>query len=96
VETFRPDVILCDIAMPGEDGYAFIRRLRVLDRTRGGSIPAAAFTALAGEQDRERCLAAGFQAHLAKPVTRDAVLGAVRSLLVRIRRAPATREITMS
>jgi len=81
VESFRPDVILCDIAMPGEDGYSFIRRLRALDRTRGGSIPAAAFTALAGEQDRERCLAAGFQAHLAKPATRDAVLGAVRSLL---------------
>ncbi len=81
VETFRPHVILCDVAMPGQDGYAFVRGLRALDGARGGSIPAVAFTALVGEGERERCLAAGFQAHLAKPVTRDAVLGAVQSLL---------------
>jgi two-component system CheB/CheR fusion protein len=81
VETFRPDVILCDIAMPGEDGYSFVRRLRALDGARGGDTPAVAFTALAGEREREQCLAAGFQAHLAKPATRDAVLGAVQSVL---------------
>jgi two-component system CheB/CheR fusion protein len=81
VETFRPDVILCDIAMHGEDGYSFVRRLRALDRARGGRIPAVAFTALAGERERERSLAAGFQAHLAKPATDDALLDAVRSSL---------------
>lgn len=81
VETFHPDVILCDIAMPGEDGYSFIRRLKALDGAQGGGTPAMAFTALAGERERERCLAAGFQAYVTKPATRDAVLGAVQSLL---------------
>jgi two-component system CheB/CheR fusion protein len=91
VETFHPDVILCDIAMHGEDGYSFVRRLRALDRARSGGIPAVAFTALAGEQERERCLAAGFQAHLAKPATDAALLDAVRSLLDAHPPSPATR-----
>jgi two-component system CheB/CheR fusion protein len=68
VEAFRPHVILCDIAMPGEDGYAFIRKLRSLERNRGGQTPAGALTALAGEEDRQRALSAGFQMHLAKPI----------------------------
>ena len=64
---------------------------------RGGGTPAVAFTALAGERERERCLAAGFQAHLAKPATRAAVLAAVKSLLAPTRRAaPATPDITSS
>jgi two-component system CheB/CheR fusion protein len=83
VEAFRPHVILCDIAMPDEDGYAFVRRLRALDRARGGGISALAFTAVAGEGERERCLAAGFQAHLTKPASRDALVGAVQSLFER-------------
>jgi two-component system CheB/CheR fusion protein len=94
VETFRPDVILCDIAMPGEDGFAFVRRLRTLDGARAGGIPAIAFTALAGEEERERCLAAGFQAHLAKPATDEALLGAVRSLLDAHPPSRATRTAT--
>ncbi len=81
VGTFRPDIILCDIAMPGEDGYDFVRRLRALDGERGGGIPAVAFTALAGERERERCLAAGFQAHLPKPASIDAVVGSVKSAI---------------
>jgi two-component system CheB/CheR fusion protein len=68
VDAFRPHVILCDIAMPGEDGYAFIRKLRSLPRDRGGQTPAAALTALASEEDRQRALSAGFQMHLAKPI----------------------------
>jgi two-component system, chemotaxis family, CheB/CheR fusion protein len=68
VEDFRPAVVLCDIAMPGEDGYSFIRRMRALGPGRGGLIPALALTALAGEEDRQRALSAGFQMHVAKPV----------------------------
>jgi two-component system CheB/CheR fusion protein len=64
VDEFRPDVILCDIAMPGEDGYSLIRRIRA----RGGNVPAMALTAFAGEEDRQRALSAGFQMHVAKPV----------------------------
>jgi two-component system CheB/CheR fusion protein len=81
VETSRPDVVLCDLSMPGEDGFAFVRRLRALDQAKSGRIPAVAFTALVRALDRERCLAAGFQAHLAKPATRDALVAAVRSVL---------------
>jgi PAS domain S-box-containing protein len=65
---WRPDVLVSDIAMPGEDGYALIRRLRALPAERGGSIPAIALTSFAGSQDRSRALSNGFQLHLAKPV----------------------------
>jgi two-component system CheB/CheR fusion protein len=68
IEEKRFDVILCDIAMPEEDGYAFIRRLRQRDAEHGGATPAIAFTALAGDQNGARSLAAGFQLHLSKPI----------------------------
>jgi CheY-like chemotaxis protein len=63
-----PDVVLCDIGMPTEDGYAFIRRVRALGPARGGAVPAVALTAYAREEDRAAALEAGFDAHLAKPV----------------------------
>jgi signal transduction histidine kinase/ActR/RegA family two-component response regulator len=63
-----PQVILCDVAMPGEDGYSFLRRVRQLPPAQGGQIPAAAVTAFTGAEDRERALAAGFQLHVTKPV----------------------------
>jgi len=80
VAEFRPQVLLCDIAMPGEDGYAFIRRLRALGVAGGGSTPALALTALATEDDRQRSLAAGFQMHLTKPVDLDRLSEAVVEL----------------
>jgi ATP-binding cassette subfamily B protein len=68
----RPDVLLCDIAMPGEDGYAALRRLRALEEARGVAaaqrIPAIALTSMAGNEARLRALSAGFQIHVAKPV----------------------------
>ncbi|HVY47566.1 MAG TPA: response regulator, partial [Minicystis sp.] len=63
-----PKVILSDVGMPGEDGYAFIRRLRERAPERGGRIVAAALTAYAGAEDRRRALRAGYQMHIAKPV----------------------------
>lgn len=68
IERERPDLVLSDIAMPDEDGYAFMRRLRALPRERGGLTPAIALTAYASEGDRLRVLEGGFQAHIAKPV----------------------------
>ena len=65
---WRPDVILSDIAMPDEDGYSFIRRVRALPYNDGGATPAAALTAYAREEDRKRALAAGYQMHIAKPI----------------------------
>jgi signal transduction histidine kinase/CheY-like chemotaxis protein len=65
---WRPDVILSDIAMPQEDGYSFIKKIRSLAREEGGETPAAALTAYAREEDRMQALAAGYQMHLAKPI----------------------------
>ena len=64
----RPDLLLVDIAMPGEDGLSFMRRLRSLSPEQGGQTPAAALTARAVLEDRLESLKAGFQAHMAKPV----------------------------
>jgi signal transduction histidine kinase/CheY-like chemotaxis protein len=63
----RPDVILSDVGMPLEDGYAMIRRLRAQPVAAGGMTPAIAITAYASLNDRLAAEAAGFQAHVAKP-----------------------------
>ena len=76
----KPQVLLCDIAMPGEDGYSLIRRLRTLGPDAGGDVPAVALTALATDDDRQRSLAAGFQMHLAKPVDGDRLAAAIVDL----------------
>ena len=63
-----PDVLVSDIAMPDEDGYSLVRRVRRLAPEHGGRVPAIACSAYAREEDRLRALAAGFQRHLAKPL----------------------------
>ncbi|MFN2514924.1 MAG: ATP-binding protein [Pyrinomonadaceae bacterium] len=68
LEQWRPDVLMSDIGMPGEDGYSFIDKVRSLPADRGGDTPAAAFTAYAREEDRQRALIAGYQMHITKPV----------------------------
>jgi PAS domain S-box-containing protein len=62
-DSWRPHVVMSDIAMPGEDGIALLRALRETI----GEVPAIALTAYASSADRRRILAAGFQAHVAKP-----------------------------
>ena len=64
----RPDVLISDIAMPDEDGYGLIEKVRLLESGASDSIPAVAITAYAKDEDRERALSAGFQIYLAKPV----------------------------
>ena len=64
----RPDVLISDIAMPGEDGYDLIERLRTRPPREGGKVPAVALTAYARTEDRTKALLAGFNAHVAKPV----------------------------
>ena len=73
------DVLVSDIAMPEEDGYSLIRRLRAMD-ARGAAIPAAALTAFAREEDRKQSLNAGFQMHLSKPIDRRSLINAVATL----------------
>lgn len=72
-------VLLADIAMPGEDGYSLIRRLRALGGS-AASIPAAALTAFAREEDRQEALDAGFQLHLSKPIDAGSLIAAVATL----------------
>jgi signal transduction histidine kinase/CHASE1-domain containing sensor protein/ActR/RegA family two-component response regulator len=64
----RPDVLVSDIAMPDEDGYGLIEKIRLLENGETQNIPAVAITAYAKEEDRERALSSGFQIYLAKPV----------------------------
>jgi PAS domain S-box-containing protein len=65
---WKPDVLVSDIGMPVEDGYALIKKVRALSAEEGGEIPSVALTAFAGAVDKENALAAGFQQHLSKPV----------------------------
>jgi len=64
----RPDVLVSDIAMPDEDGYGLIEKIRLLENGETQNIPAVAITAYAKDEDRERALSSGFQIYLAKPV----------------------------
>jgi CheY-like chemotaxis protein len=79
-----PDALLCDIAMPVEDGYSFIRGLR----GSGDDIAAIALTAHATETDVSRSLAAGFDRHLAKPVEFECLVASIAELVV-ARREPS-------
>jgi PAS domain S-box-containing protein len=90
----KSDVMVSDIAMPGEDGYSLIRRIRQREtrtpaaRLRGGQsrksepmpMPAVALTAHARPEDRDRALQAGFQAHLAKPVDPQELISTIVTL----------------
>lgn len=84
-ESEPPEVLICDIAMPEEDGYCVIRKLRALESERGvhlsRRIPAIALTAFAQPQDRVQALHAGFQIHVAKPVDLAALVAAVNALV---------------
>jgi CheY-like chemotaxis protein len=77
---WQPEVIVSDIAMPEEDGYALIRKVRELPGDLGGRTPAVALTAMARPRDRVRALAAGFQTHLPKPIDPSELVLAVANL----------------
>jgi signal transduction histidine kinase/ActR/RegA family two-component response regulator len=80
LRAWRPDVLLADIGIPGEDGYSLIARIRSLAAGNGGDTPAAALTAYARPDHRRRALAAGFQEHAAKPLTPERLLALVSRL----------------
>jgi CheY-like chemotaxis protein len=83
LQEWKPDVMISDIGMPGEDGYELIRKVRALEHGRGGHTPAIALSGYARAEDRARALAAGFQAHLAKPVEPSELTAAVARLTER-------------
>lgn len=79
--TLRPHVIVCDIGMPDEDGYTFIKRLRAEEASKGLlKTPATALTAFTHEEDKKEALRSGFQAHLSKPIDEQLLVKTVSSL----------------
>jgi CheY-like chemotaxis protein len=66
----KPDLLMSDTGMPGEDGYDLIRKVRALTANAGGRVPAVALAAFARSEDRQRALLAGYQLHAAKPASR--------------------------
>jgi CheY-like chemotaxis protein len=76
-----PDVLIVDVAMPGEDGVSLVRRLRALPADQGGRIPALALTALAPtESARDQWRQAGIQRHVGKPFDPEHLIGLVAEL----------------
>jgi CheY-like chemotaxis protein len=73
-----PHVVVSDIAMPGEDGYSLIVKIRRGEGAVPRDVPAVALTAYARQEDRERILASGFEFHLTKPVDPLAMARTVR------------------
>ncbi len=80
LEELQPDVLISDIGMPNEDGYALMRKIRELEPELGGRIPAVALTGYARVEDYKQALAAGFQLHVAKPVRAAELIAVVASL----------------
>ncbi|HYH95044.1 ATP-binding protein [Hyalangium sp.] len=76
----RPDLLISDIGMPGEDGYSLISRVRALSPEQGGRTPAVALTAYTRVEDRTRVLLAGFHSHVPKPVEPLELLAVLASL----------------
>jgi CheY-like chemotaxis protein len=80
LRSFPADIVVSDIAMPGEDGYALMRRLREIEPELGRQIPTMALTAYGRPEDRSRILASGFQKYIQKPVEPVELARAIESL----------------
>jgi len=85
LERARPDVLVSDIGLPGEDGYALIRKVRMSGAEHGGNIPAVAVTAWASAADRDRATSAGYQEHIAKPFDTATLIETIHAVAHRTR-----------
>jgi two-component system CheB/CheR fusion protein len=81
--SFKPDVVLCDIALPVEDGFSFIRKVRAMTPDAGARTPVAALSAYAGAEYTRRSLDAGFDLHVSKPAGAAEISRAVLTLASR-------------
>lgn len=81
LQKWQPDVLVSDIAMPDEDGYSLIKKVRELSTDKGGTIPAIAMTAYRRVEDRLRVLSSGFQSYVPKPAEPSELLNAVVNLI---------------
>jgi signal transduction histidine kinase/ActR/RegA family two-component response regulator len=92
LEELQPDVLISDIGMPGEDGYALIRKVRAWEAARGGKpIPAVALTAYARVEDRLQALVAGYNMHVPKPVEPAELAIVIASLSLKSRQTPPSQ-----
>ena len=77
----NPDVVVSDIAMPEEDGFALVKRLRARPPENGGEKPIVALSAYAAKSDRVRALTAGFTHYLHKPVDFEELVSTIQSVV---------------
>ena len=82
-KTQRPDVLVSDIGMPGEDGHELIRKVRTLSKANGGQTPAVALTAYARQTDRTQAMMAGFDMHVPKPIEPSELSVVIANLIAR-------------
>jgi hypothetical protein len=82
---WRPDLLVSDIGLPGENGYELVQRIRALPADEGGLTPAVALTAYARSEDRARALRAGFDMHVPKPVEEAELLAVLAAATERLR-----------
>jgi signal transduction histidine kinase/CheY-like chemotaxis protein len=80
LEWYKPDVLVSDLAMPGEDGYSLIAKVRAMEALNGHSIPAVALTAYVRIEDRARALSAGFNMFVPKPVEPNELITTIANL----------------
>ncbi|MFN2578101.1 MAG: response regulator [Pyrinomonadaceae bacterium] len=80
---WQPDLLISDIAMPDEDGFILLKRLRKLRSKRAKEIPAVALSAYASDEDRSLALSKGFQLHLRKPIEPDNLVNLIAAALGR-------------
>ena len=81
IEQNVPDILISDIGMPDEDGYALIRKIRQLPPEKGGLVPAIALTGYASRKDHDLALKDGYQKHISKPIDIDKLISLVKDLL---------------
>ena len=80
LEQWIPDVVVTDIGLPGDDGYALLPTIRALEAQRGIVLPTIALTAYARAQDRVRAMASGFTRYIVKPVDTEELLATLAEL----------------
>ncbi len=81
LKTWKPDCIVSDIGMPGEDGYDLMKKIRALKQSEGGMIPAIALTGFAAIGDQIRSSTAGYQVHISKPVALTTLTSEIARLI---------------
>jgi len=78
----RPNLLISDVSMPEEDGYALIQKVRILTAEQGWDLPVIALTAFVTEEEQQRLRAAGFQMHLSKPIDPNDLIAAVIKMVL--------------